>query len=186
MLTWIVESTTLLTILLATVALAFVAGWWRTRKSNFLFGAAVALAVIAALFAVGYFVETDGQKLEHSVQEMAEGVKTHKLDRTFAQISESFNYGGIDKKTLCDKVNGTVQVRNVTAVDVWDFQTEEVSREKRTARVHFRVKPRGNWDAEGMTYRCVADFVLDPDDQWRLKTFNIYDPVSTTPRSIPW
>jgi hypothetical protein len=70
---------------------------------------------------------------------------------------------------------------------VWDFERGEVSRAQRTAKVHFMVKARGDWRGSEAGYPCNADFVLDPDGQWRLRGFQIFNPFveADQPLHIP-
>jgi hypothetical protein len=183
MLTWLVESRTLLSIVFGSLAFALIAGWWRTRKRVLAIGAGVGVVLIAALVLLAYFTETDSQRIENSVREMVEGLKAHNLDRIFARVSDQFEYHSIKKAEFRQKVSETMRAHDVTGAEVWDFQ--DVSRDNGTAQVQFRVRPLGNWDSQGMTYRCLARFVLDPDGEWRLKGFQIFAPVGAREFDIP-
>jgi len=184
MLSWLVDSTALLSIVLGTAALILIVAWWQTRKRNAAVGAGVALALIAGLVLLGRIVETDAQRIENKIHELVGALRAHDLDRLFSQVAEDFHYRGNDKAQFRQKVTETIRVHNVVDVEVWDFATQEISREKRTARIQFRAKPKGNWD-QGVHYRCVADLVLSPDDEWRLKSFEIYNAVGAEPLPIP-
>jgi hypothetical protein len=187
MLSWLVDSTTILSILLATMAIVLVGVWWRTRQRGWAASSAVCVALITGLFLLGYFVETDNQRIENAIRDLTQAFKSKDLDRMFSHVSERFHYGSINTKAAFrEKVTGTLQRHDVTSVEVWDFIiTQEPSREKGTAQLQFRVKPHGNWGDDGMSYVCVADLVLDSDDIWRLTTFKLFHAVGTTPLQIP-
>jgi hypothetical protein len=186
MLTWLVESATLFYIVLGTLALILSVAWWRIRKNSLVIGAAAAVALIAGLFLLGYFVETDSQRIENSVHEMVSGLRAHDIDRIFAQISDRFHFLSNDKSQFREKVTGTMHGHDVTDARVWGFTPlEGPSRDKGTARIEFFVKVKGNWGGEDVPYRCRADFVLDTDGKWRLLTFQIFRAVGPEPVQIP-
>jgi hypothetical protein len=187
MLTWLVESATLFYIVLGTLGLILFVAWWRIRKKGLAIGAGVVVALIAGVFILGYLVETDSQRIENSVREMASGLKAHDVDRIFAQISDRIHFQSTNGKVqFRDKVTGTMRDRNVTDAQVWGFTSlEEPSREKGTAQIEFFVKVQGNWAEQDVPYRCRADFVLDPDGKWRLMTFRVFRAVGAEPIQVP-
>jgi hypothetical protein len=185
MLTWLVDSTTVLCVILGGLALILVVTWWQTRKRYFAISAVVPIVLIGGLFLLGRFTETDSQKIENSVHEMVAGLEAHNVDRIFAQVSETFDYHLIKRPEFRQKVAAVMRERNVTGAQVWDLKLKEVSAEKRTGQIEFRVKPKGNWDDQGMSYRCLADFVLDPDGSWRLRSFKIFHAVGAQELSVP-
>jgi hypothetical protein len=114
---------------------------------------------------------------------MVEGLKAHNLDRTFAQVSDQFEYRSHKKPDFRQRVAETMKTYNVVDAEVWDFQ--DVSRDNGTAQIQFRFKAKGDFDLQGEHFRCVAKFVLEPDGEWRLKGFQIFRLIGADEFPIP-
>lgn len=145
------------------------------------FGGTVAL--------MDHLVVTDKEQIIFAVNELAAGTGDHNLDRVFAHVSDSFKWGNLDKNGFRGFADQVVKNYNVSSVKVWDFHDEEISREGKSARISFSAKAKGSGPVgEGAEYYLVvAEFALDPDGKWRLKTFDLHNPfVNTkTPVAIP-
>jgi hypothetical protein len=185
MLTWLVDNATLLYMLLGIVGILCAVVWWRTRQRPYAIAVGVVLLLVIVVGTLSHFVQTDSMRIEGVVKDMAAGVQAHDLDRVFRHVSDRFTFRGNDKAAFHKKCQGIMDVRNVTAIEVWEFEPREISRERKTARMEFRVKPRGNWEGGYAFYRCVADFVLDADGQWRLQTFEVLNPYINERMEIP-
>ncbi len=187
MLAWLIDNATVVYVILGLVALAFLVALWMKRKRAYAIGLVVSVALIALFLLLTFVVPTDRSRIIRAIGEMEQGVKTRDTDRIFAQISDRFRLGGVDKPAFRRFVDGVLRNGQVTEVHAWDFETPEVSRPKRTATIGFQVKPRGPLAGEDVPYRCKATFVLDPDDQWRLQTFQVFNPFVDTdkPLQIP-
>jgi hypothetical protein len=167
--------------LLGVGAVASVVLWWKSRKPAF---AAVAIAcagLIGLLWLLSYLFPSDAKKIDMALQEMSDGVQTHDLNRIFRHISSQFQQGPptfgstLSKAAFRDLAQGILKSRNVTEVRVWDVQIEELSRPRRSARVVFFAKPKGNWGSE-VHYLVRAEFVLEEDNQWMMKKFEVFNP----------
>jgi hypothetical protein len=169
------------------VALGFVIAAWKTRKRKYVLGAGitVVLIVLASLFVLMF--PSDQQLIERAVQDMARGVKDKNADQVFAHISDDFRMGLADKATLRGLAEGAMKRGDVTEIVVWDFRDAEISRKDKTATIKFTVKPKGNRFEDSVGYTCKAKFVLESDDKWRLKSFEIFNPLVDTdkPMQIP-
>ena len=53
----------------------------------------------------------------------------------------------------------------------------EVDAAKGTASIQFMVKGDGNWVRGGEFFRCRAFFLRDPDGEWRLSGFELFEPM---------
>src|SRR5205807_1701163 len=125
-------------------------------------------ALAGIYFLLSLSRETDSKQLTRKLSEMAAGVREHKLDQTFAHVSDGFRLGGMDKKGFRQKAEEAQRRFDIRDMEIWEIKVEELSRDTRTAKVSFNVKAKGNWGADEAFYRCRGEFVLDPDNQWRL------------------
>ncbi len=187
---WLDENATLLYMLFGMAALVLLVLWWRTRQRRVILGAAGAIALLALVWLLGYviplvFGESDKQQIERKIREMAEGVKARDLERVFTHISDEIHFQTTHgKKDFRRNADNAIRSHNPEDVLIWDFEAKEISRQKRTAKVEFMVKAKGNWPGSEVGYRCEAEFVLDADNQWRLKGFQIFNPYVDTHQPI--
>src|SRR5579884_3560629 len=96
---------------------------------------------------------------------------------------------GLGRASFCPFVQNEIRNGGVSSVKVWDIDIKTLSREQRQATVVFKVKARGSQVMDPGVYNCRAEFVLDPDNQWRLKTFTLFlpqtDPMKGEPLPLP-
>ncbi len=189
---WLLDNVDLILIVLSIAVLVLAYGWWRTRRRPYAVGAVAAVVLLGLVGLLVYlsphlFGESDSQQIERKVREMAAAVKTNDLDRIFGHISRDFRHGSLDKAAFRHRAEEVMRSRNVEEVIVWDFQRGEVRRAQRTAKITFMVKARGNWRGSEAGYLCEAEFALDPDNQWRMKGFQLFNPFreSDQPIAIP-
>ena len=202
MLSWLVDNSTTVYLVLGVAALALVVGWWLspyedprdrrgrlTRKQRCLLGLAVVAVLCAGVWVLDRTVETDHKRLVASIEDMGAGVTARDPDRVFKHIAEEFRYHGYNKSAFRKLAEPHIRSGEVEHVRLWDFETKDVSREKRTATVKFRVKATGRNLYDDAGYRCVAQFVLDGDGRWRVKglrfTFPHVDPEKGEELSLP-
>jgi hypothetical protein len=185
MLNWLVDNATIVCVILGLVAVAFLVALWTTRKRSYAIGLGVSVALIA-LFLLLTWVPSDRSQIVGAINEMGRGVRMGNADLIFSHISDKFHLGSLDKPTFRRAVEGVLQRKEVTDIEVWDFEPPEISRPNRTARIAFMVKPKGPLGGDAH-YRCKATFVLDPDGQWRMQTFQVFNPFvdSDKPLQIP-
>jgi ketosteroid isomerase-like protein len=183
---WLFEGRMAVYVSLAAVAIVLLAAWRLNRRGRWLIGVG-AVAVLAGLyFLLDRLVETDREQVVRKVQEMAAGVRTRNADAIFTHISERFNRGGVDRAQFRAAVDGILRSRVVDEVEVWDFQfPDDFRREVRVPGqtapgeailVSFTAKAKGGV-AVGEFGRCDATFVRDPDGQWRLFSFQVFNPA---------
>jgi hypothetical protein len=148
-------------------------------------GGLIGLLCLLVFLAPLIFGESDSQQIERKVREMAAAVKADNLDEAFRHISREFRFEGLDRPAFRQKAQEAIRRQRVEDVVVWEFEHREISRQRRTAKVRFMVKVKGDWrGSEAAGYRCDADFVLDPDGQWRLRTFQIFNPFMESDQPI--
>jgi hypothetical protein len=186
MLDFLVEESGLLYAVLFLIAAISCFLYWNRRQARYVWVGAVCIVLVAGLWFLSSRYESDGQQVTRKIDEMGKGVEARDLDRIFANISNSFRFENLDKKGFRKGAEDIIHRRDVTQVLVWEFAVDSLSREKREANVTFRAKPKGNFAGENY-YLVRAHFVLDPDDQWRMQTFQVFNPFvdTKTPLQIP-
>jgi hypothetical protein len=187
---WLFEGHPRVYLILAGLAVVLVALWVRDRKGRWLVGAGVVFLLAGLYFLLDRLVETAPEQIQRKLQEMATGVKARDTGRIFNHISPQFRRGTLDRDKFRSRVDQVMRDQRVKSIEVWDFRfpTGGPRDGSKPVRVVFQVKAFGANPREEMLVRCEADFVRDPDGQWRLQTFQVFQPFvdSTQPLSIPY
>ena len=184
---WIVEDPSTVYFLLGIAALVFGVLLWIRQERKWLYGLG-AVAVLAALVALlDYLIVTDFERMQLHVKDMAGAVATKDVDRIFSHISPDFRKGGADKKLFRGLVQQAIKSGEVTELAVWEFERGDFAPDNKHAKVLFLVKGRGPHLGQKEYLRCVATFVLEPDGQWRMTTYELTDPITAKgePIDIP-
>lgn len=133
------------------------------------------IGVLAVLILALYFlVDTPNKRIRRAIREMSDGVRENNVDKIFSHISDRFRLLGMGKETFRREVESRRQRGDVTEVAAWGFEEPEFTPDKKEAKIEFMIKPKGTLTQAW--YRCVATFVREPDGQWRLKTFSVFEP----------
>src|SRR5205823_9216792 len=134
-------------------------------------------------------VVTDREKIIASVQTMADGVAARDVNGIFSHVSPRFSVAGRNKADFQQWAGDRISAGDVTSLRVWDFAKGQVDRDKGVATIEFLVKGNGAWVRGGEFFRCKARFFLDPDGEWRLAGFELFqpyqDPALAQPLDIP-
>ena len=172
---WLIEGNP--TILLALIVIAFcaMAAWRKTRRRWLLALAGVAVLLAISFKALDYYFESDSEQIERKITEVAREIKQPlDIGQMFNNISPEFRYGSHDKFSFKKFCEAEIRGRQVRSFNIWAYHTDNVSRAAKLANVRFQFKV----DADGIPtagfYLCKAEFKLDPDNQWRLRTFKIF------------
>jgi ketosteroid isomerase-like protein len=181
---WLVEGDLTLYAILAAVGLVCVAVWWRTRQRKYAVVAAGAAAAILALSMLDRLIESDREQMIRKVQEIAEGVRARDFQNIFRHVSDDFRRGAFDKPQFRDFAQDVSRRRNVTEFQAWGFVPGDVSRHKRRGNLEFLFKIRGNWSAGNEYFLARTVWQLDSDGEWRLQTFDVFNPYSDSNSSI--
>jgi len=187
---WLFEGKPTVYLLLGVLGLILLVLWWRSRKKALLAGVVVVALLALIVFLLSILVPTDRKQIDLSVREMAEGVRVRDLNRSFAQISEEFRRGDWNKRTLRQHADNALANLNIKEIRTWDFEVDEVKRDgnKGTAKVHFSVKVVGEFPGSDAFYICRAEYMLDGDGKWRMRTFDLFNPAvnADTPVALPF
>jgi hypothetical protein len=182
---WLFEGRASVYIFLAALAGVMLYVWWRRRKRSYLYAAVGAVALAGVYFLLDRAVETDREQIERKLTEMAGAVRERAPERIFAHISESFRLGTVNRAGFREYVGMVDRNRWVDELKVWDFEFAPDFKE--TGRVAFKAKPTGTMTGGAPFYRVEAVFHRDPDGEWRLQTFQLFNPLvdSNQPLQIP-
>jgi ketosteroid isomerase-like protein len=158
--------------------------WWNTRKRKYL----IALGVVAALALVYSLLrattETDSNKIERVVQEITAAVRRQDVNALFQHISNDFHRKTFNKESFRREVEQAVGKFETNDVSFVQLEIIEIDRDQRTAQAELLIKKKSEGDAG---HRCTVEFRLDPDNHWRVRTFEIMlGPVGTQPMPLPF
>jgi hypothetical protein len=172
---WLFEGRSSVYLLLGLLVIGCVAMWWRDRKRHWFIPLAVVLALIGLYHLLDRLVETVNEQISRKLTEMAVSVKSGDRAKILEHISDKFKWEGLDKPGFRALIERVQTGSYVTELVLWDIKFNE-ARKPSSAKVEFYVKPKGRVPGADGHFRCVGDFVLEGNDQWRLMGFEIYNP----------
>jgi hypothetical protein len=182
---WLIEDPTILYLVLAVIALVCLGLWWRDRKRRPLIGLAVVLVLVGLVALLDVFIVTERERLMTTLRTMAGRVQAVDVDGTFQHISDQFVLGKENKEQFRQFCRDAVQRHGISRMNMWDMTIVELSPERRTARVEFNAKAESSRHLAEFFRLVRADFVLDPDGQWRMSGFQLFDPFVNTSEPTP-
>ncbi len=178
---WLVDNTNTICILLGLIAAALVATWRFNQRVKFL-GYAVGVLVLLVLFWLATrIIETDSKQLEKSVGAMAQAVMDGKVDDLFKHISKDFVYKEMTRDMLYAAARKSIESHRVKNIRISKFRMEEPILAKKSARTSFLIS--GSAVDFDFFYRVETDFVWE-GDTWKLKTMRFYNPVVNQDQEI--
>jgi SnoaL-like domain len=176
---WLFEARLSVSFLLLLVGVVLLVLWWQRRNRRLLLALAAVGFLALVYFLLGFLGETDREQITRKVQEMGQAVDRKDLELLSRHISEQFEYKRtartLDKKALLDQTRSAIDRFGVRDARVSSLDVTKLDQAKGTATVEFR----GSADNNRMSRVAVpveADFVRDPDGQWRLKTIRFFRP----------
>ena len=118
---------------------------------------------------------------------MADGVKARNTDRVLTHISPKFSAYGRDRSEFRGYVESRLGL--VDDLVIWNIELPSGGSPAAngTLRVTFSAKPKGARLGTPPPFLVEASFVLDPDGQWRMKDFQVFNPIvdSHVPLPLP-
>jgi ketosteroid isomerase-like protein len=182
---WLFEGRTAVYCLLGVVAAMLLLVWWRTRKRNVLLAALAVAALAGVYFVLGTLVETPRKQIERKLHEMAAAVQARDADGVFKHIARDFKFRGMDRPQFRGYVDTALQRGIITELVIYDVEWPDGG-DGRTRPVEFMAKPKGPVLGDQPAYRVTAKFVREDDGQWRMQSFEVYNPVAgKEPMNIP-
>ncbi len=183
---WLIEGDAAILLLLIVAALCAGVAWWKTRRKGLIVAAGLLLVVVGAFITLDCMFESDREQIERKVLEVAELIKMP-LDvaAMFKHVSADFRYRNFDRQSFRDYCEAAVRQEEVRRFAIWDYRTESLDREKKRANVSFQFKVETRRQL-GAFFLAKTVFALDPDNQWRLQSFEIYPGnMADQPLEIP-
>jgi ketosteroid isomerase-like protein len=183
---WLFEGRIVVYCLLGAVAIVLLV-LWRMYPRRGLLVAVVAIAALAGLyFLLDRLVETPREQIERKlVVEMREAVKARDVDAIFKYIAADFRFRGQNREAFHGYVADALRAGLVEDVIIYDVSFPDGG-DDRTRPVEFMAKPKAPWAENQPAYRVTAKFVREGDGQWRLQSFEVYNPVlGQQPMDIP-
>lgn len=143
----------------------------RSAAINF----AIPAAALLAVFLIDRFVESPREMAVRKIREMGAASRDKKVDDVLKHVSDSFKYRALDKKGLRDRAQQAESMGfgGVSEYDLARSGFKEV--DANTIEQGFRVKHNGSPEIH---LYVIGTFKKDPDGEWRLTTFKLYDPVN--------
>lgn len=169
---WLFEGRPAVYVTLAVVAALCVALWWRDRRRAWLVALGVAGVLAAAYLLLDRLVETRAEQITHRLRLIEKAVKAGDADQVVQQFSSQFDYRGVRRDALRAGVASRLKSKFVEDLTIWDVRFPDDS-----GKVFFRAKPKGAAIGENTGFPVRADFVKDADGQWRMKGFEVFNPL---------
>lgn len=157
----------------ATVLLGIIA--LRRQKRSDAINFCIPAAALIALFVIDMAVESPREQTVRKIQEMGQASRDKKYDDIFKHVSDSFKYRSLDKKALQDKA------KQAEGQGFGGFSEYDLARssfrpmEDGTIEQGFRVNVKL---AQDFPFYVKGTFKKDPDGEWRLVTFKLFDAIN--------
>ncbi len=173
MLGWFHENNTTIYALLVVALIVLGVVWFRTKDRRIQHGFLGLSALLVGLILFDKFGPlSPGRQMRQKITAMAGAVKLNKMDVITQHVADRFEYEGLNKEAMTRTVQGFINSGDLSEIVVWDFEQPEVTLGK--GKIAFKAKPKGNAIPGEYYFRCVAQFVLEADGQWRMNTFEIF------------
>jgi hypothetical protein len=173
---WLFEGRSEIYWLLGILALILVVVWWRVRKRNLLLAAGGVAALTVIYFFLSTIHETPRAQVKRKLHEMGDAVKARNAEGIFKHVANDFKFRGQDRATFRRSTETVLSRGLIDEVVIYGETWPEGSNE-RTLLVDFMAKPKGGGLGEQPAYPVKAKFVREEDGQWRMQTFDVYNPV---------
>jgi ketosteroid isomerase-like protein len=182
---WLFEGRSTVYWLIGVLAVILLLVWWRTRKHNLLLAAGAIVALAGVYFLLGQFMETPRKQIERKLHEMAAAVKARDTEGIFKHIAKDFKFRDQDRAQFRTYVDNALQHGIVTELVIYDEEWPDGG-DDHVRPVEFKAKPTVPSLGDQPAYPVTAKFVRESDGQWRLQSFQVYNPISgKEPMNIP-
>lgn len=179
--TWLSDPSNTFYILALVIALVAVGLWVHKKDRPNLVRAAVVVGLVALVFLIDLGVESPREESVRKTKEMVQAANERKWDQMAAHMSDQFEWRKRKKDSFRTDVADNATRFNVT-VNVKDFNRDTVkySADGNSVDIGFVAQATVPGMAELVPYYVVAKYGKDPDGQFRLRTFTVYEFVDRT------
>ncbi|HKI31099.1 MAG TPA: hypothetical protein VKA46_04485 [Gemmataceae bacterium] len=178
---WLFEARTEIFWLLGILGVILLVVWWRFRKRNLLIAAGAIVALAGVYFLLSKIRETPRAQVERKLHEMADAVKARDTDAIFKHVAKDFTFQGRDRATFRKTVETALKGGTIEELVIYGEEWPDGA-DGRTLPVTFKAKPKAWWAQNTLPYPVKAKFVLEDDGQWRMQSFEVYNPVLSKER----
>jgi hypothetical protein len=197
MLTYLLEHPYQIYFLLSLAGVLLVLAWWKTRQWKYLIGVIGVAGIYVACAVFTILNETARQQIDRKIHEMATAIAAHDLERAFAHVSDDFSVNKVNKAMLRRQADHAIRQFGIHDVPVWDvkfpdaepatlqYQSGGEWRSAPAEKVAFEFKAKSSPDDAGYWCHCEAVFVREPDNQWRMKNFELFNGANRQKLNFP-
>jgi hypothetical protein len=179
MFNWLFEGSIAIYLLLGLIAAVLAYEGFRDRNHRLLYAAGVVCIVMVLYFILDMLVETEQEQIKRKLAEIANGLNKPDTTAVSQHLSQQFKFRSFDRNAMRRRADEAIRQHSIRNVRIWDVEIKDMDHEKRTAKVTFSVKAESSF-GNGPFLLCRSVWVLDPDGQWRMKTFDLYNPIVNT------
>ena len=166
---WLFEGRPAVYVTLGVVAVLLAALWWRDRRRHWLYAIGVVGLLAAIYLLLDFAVETRREQITRRLQTIESAVKAGNAEQVMEQFSPQFRYRNVTREQFRAAVISRLKSKFVDDLTIWEVRVPDAP-----GKVSFKAKPKGKvGDNPGFQVR--AEFVQDPDGQWRMKSFEVYN-----------
>jgi ketosteroid isomerase-like protein len=183
--TWLSEDPTPVYVILGVVGLALLVGYWNRRKRAFLIGLGVVAGLVFLAWLISFLIVTDSEQIRLNLEAMERGVNNHDTEAIFKHVAKDFHIAALDKEGLKQLADRVLHNNDLKIIQMWEYDRAAIAPSGASATITFMVKPKGDRNPQEMMFRCNATFVREADGKWRLKGFELRDPVNNESLVIP-
>ena len=164
-------------LVLLVVTLAAVGLWLRNRDRRTMAVAAVAVALLLALFGIDRAVESPREEAVRKVREMAAAANARNWTAVGSHVGEKFDYTGMTKTRFLAFVTPLATQHNAT-VNFKDFDRDNFE-ELPGGRVRVGFVAQVTTPGQQLVpFYVRAEFAKDADGAYRMATFKVYDYIT--------
>jgi hypothetical protein len=147
----------------------------RRQKKSDVITFVVGAVLLLALFLVDRAFESPRESAVRVIQEMGTASRAKKHEDLFKHVSSSFKYRSLDKAGLQERAK-LAEAMGFAGIAEYDLARSGFKKiDDSTVEQGFRVKHTGYPE---LHFYVVGTFKKDPDGEWRLTTFKLFDPVN--------
>jgi hypothetical protein len=180
MIWWLVDNANLILLVLALGLLILTPLYWQTRKRKYVLPLGVLLCGMGLLWLLSRVVVTDRKQIEINVRAMADATLERRVNLLRTYLGQDFEYAGINRAEIADKVIQAARHFKVTDYYIWDFTIEELFRPQGKAKASFSLRVNSGEEIIFMGL-CRTTFVLE-NERWCLQSIQVYNRFADTDR----